>query len=181
MLDSGATCSAISADLVAELGARVQQLPLTLRTFDAKSTATRDITSFSVTNLDESLEFKISNALVSTKLGTDRDCPPQQEITDRYPHLKGVHFNKLTNPAVRVILDAKMAVYWLPQEVRMGQPDQPVAMLSKLGWYLIGDDRGPNQRGQERETHSQKPRNETTSKQPLRDPETGSRYRKRAL
>ena len=82
----------------------------------------------------------------------DRDCPPQQEITDRYPHLKGVHFNKLTNPAVRVILDAKMAVYWLPQEVRMGQPDQPVAMLSKLGWYLIGDDKARYQRGQEMET-----------------------------
>ena len=33
-----------------------------------------------------------------------------------------------------------MAVYWLPQEVRMGQPDQPVAILLRLGWYLIGDD-----------------------------------------
>ena len=79
LLDSGATCSAIASDLVTEIGARVQQLPLTLRTFDAKSTATRDITSFSVTNLDESLEFKISNALVSERLGTDKDRPPSKK------------------------------------------------------------------------------------------------------
>ena len=52
----------------------------------------------------------------------------------------------------------------------MGQPDQPVAMLSKLGWYLIGDDRAQTPRVQGIESHPQAPRKETVSKRPPRKP-----------
>ena len=116
LLDSGATCSAISSDLAQEIEAKVNQIPLTLRTFGAKSTTYREVTSFTVTNLFETLTMKVENALVSDLLGTDRDKPPSNEITKRYPHLKDVHFTGLRNPAVRLILDAKHAHSWLPKE-----------------------------------------------------------------
>ena len=148
LLDSGATCSAISSDLAQEIEAKVNQIPLTLRTFGAKSTTYRKVTSFTVHNLFETLTMKVKNALVSDLLGTDRDKPPNNEITERYPHLKDVHFTKLRNPAVRLILDAKHAHSWLPKDVRIGRTTQPVAVLSKLGWYLIGDDKDDDDTGQ---------------------------------
>ena len=88
--------------------------------------------------------MKVENALVSDLLGTDKDKPPSNEITKRYTHLKDVHFTGLENPAVRLILDAKHAHSWLPKDVRIGRTTQPVAVLSKLGWYLIGNDKNDN-------------------------------------
>ena len=141
LLDSGATCSAISSDLVTELGANVNEIPLTLRTFNAKSTAPRKVASFSVANLFDTLEIKIENALVSDFLGTDNERPPDNEITTRYAHLSDVRFTKLQNPAIRLILSARHAWCWLPKIIRANRTDQPVGVYSRLGWYLIGHDR----------------------------------------
>ena len=112
------------------MGARISQIPLTLRTFNAKNTAWRDVTSFTVTNLDETLKLEINNALVSDLFSTDKDRPPRNSMTRRHAHLKNVKFYELEDPMVGLIIDAKHAWSWLPIEVRMGGIDQPLVNKS---------------------------------------------------
>ena len=138
LLDSRATCSAIASDIIDKIEGDIRQLPLTLRTFGAKSTSYREVSSFTVSDLNENITIPIENALVSDLLSTDNETPPRNDLTSKYPHLIDVTLDELEDPLIGIILDAKHSWAWLAQEARVGEPHQPIGILSQLGWYLIG-------------------------------------------
>ena len=113
MLDCAATCSAISLDLAHRLNAQIDTLPIDLRTFGYAECSQRDVVSFSVTNLNETFEVGIKNALVHEQLSTENESPPRNYMTRRFEHLSDVKFNELRNPLIGVILDAKFAHTWM--------------------------------------------------------------------
>ena len=62
MFDSGASCSAISLDLVNKIGVDTKKLNIRLGTFDHEIVAEREVTSFLVSNLNGDLEISVENA-----------------------------------------------------------------------------------------------------------------------
>ena len=137
MLDCAATCSAISLDLAHRLDARIDTLPINLRTFGYAELSQRDVISFTVTDLMETFELEIKNALVHELLSTENESPPRNYMTRRFEHLNDVRFNELTDPLIGVILDAKFAHTWMvPLASRSGKSTEPIAILTKFGWAL---------------------------------------------
>ena len=112
MFDSGASCSAISLDLVHRIGVNTQNLNIRLGTFDHEIVAEREVTSFLVSNLNGDLEISVENALVGTVLSTENEVPPRSNQLVKYPHLRNLNFDQLSDPTVGLILDAKYAIFF---------------------------------------------------------------------
>ena len=110
MFDSGASCSAISLDLVNRIGVDTKKLNIRLGTFDHETVAEREVASFSISDLHDSIELSVKNALVGTVLSTENETPPHPDQLVQYSHLKNLVFNQLSDPTVGLILDAKFAV-----------------------------------------------------------------------
>ena len=78
MFDSGASLSAINSDLVNKIASPVQKIDIRLGTFDAETVAEREVTSFSISNLQGNLSIQVNNALVGNILSTENEVPPSQ-------------------------------------------------------------------------------------------------------
>ena len=138
MLDTAATCSCIMTDLASRISAKIKYLSIKLGTFGGESTSIREVASFQVKNLLETVELEVNNALVSDILSTESECPPRNSMTSRFPHLSDVVFDELEDNSVGLILDAKFAWTWMSREYRMGAKEDPIAILTHFGWSLIG-------------------------------------------
>ena len=109
LLDTGANCSAISKSLVDKLKAPVKTHKIKLGTFDHNSTQRREVASFEVSNLNESISIKINNALVGNLLSTEGETPPSKDDLKKFVHLKDKALNDLEDKTVGLLLDAKHA------------------------------------------------------------------------
>ena len=76
LIDTGANTSAVTESLCNELNAPRKSISVKLNTFDSSSNATRQITSFKVTNLSNTFELKVENALIGSQLSTEKEKPP---------------------------------------------------------------------------------------------------------
>ena len=138
MFDSGASLSAINSDLVNKISSPVQKIDIRLGTFDAETVAEREVTSFSISNLQGNLSIQVNNALVGNILSTENEVPPSQSQLKDYPHLANLPFPQLEDPTVGIILDAKYAHHFLTGELTIGETDEPIAITTDFGNALIG-------------------------------------------
>ena len=109
-----------------------------LGTFNEETIAERDVASFRVTDLTQNFELKIEHALVGDIYTSKHELPPSDEITSKFPHLKGLRFIELEDKSVNVILGAKFAHSYLTGEVRVGKENEPFAILTAFGPALVG-------------------------------------------
>ena len=72
----------------------------------------------------ESLPIKSNRALTKTELNT-------------WSHLKGLHLPKLSS-AVRLLIGMDNPQLFWTLEKRRGEPGQPFAVRTRLGWSLVG-------------------------------------------
>ena len=109
LFDSGASCSAISSDLVHKINAPISSLNIHLGTFDNQSVADREVASFVITDLNESIEINVNNALIGSILSTEHEAPPRRNNFKNYPHLADLPISELEHDSIDIILDAKKA------------------------------------------------------------------------
>ena len=77
LLDTGANICAIDKDIVMKLDMNVDKLKLNLRRFDDEmETAEKDVTSFEISDLNNTFVLPIKNALISKKLTAGNEFPP---------------------------------------------------------------------------------------------------------
>ena len=67
---------------------------------------------------------------------------PQQkvapnDIKNRWPHLKDIPF-ETSNKEISVLIGPDLPQLHINYDVRVGENDHPVGMLTKLGWVLLG-------------------------------------------
>ena len=147
LLDTGANCSAITDELCIKINAPLKTLNIRLGTFDQNSVSAREVASFKVSNLTESFEINVDNALVGNFLSTQNEKPPRAANLNHYDHLKDLVFNELEDDTIGLLLDAKFAWAFMTGQVYMGENDQPIGVETKFGMTVIGpasaDDRSP--------------------------------------
>ena len=88
LVDTGANTSAITESLCSELDAPRKSIGVKLNSFDNSSNAKRAITSFKVTNLNNTFELSVENALIGNLLSTEGERPPTQEDLEPFEHLR---------------------------------------------------------------------------------------------
>ena len=109
-----------------------------LSTVSDKSTQSRPVTNFSVSNLTETYSLDVEKALISNLLSTENEIPPQNEDLQNFDHLKIFEVNELENKSIGVLLDAKYAHSFCTQTPIIGNSDEPIGLITKFGLALIG-------------------------------------------
>ena len=138
LLDSGATCNAITESMTLQIQAPVKTASVKLGTFSDESTRNRTIASFTVTDLNEKINLKIENALVGEIFSAKSEFPDTGQLADRYPHLRNINFPSLEDKSIGVIIGAKFASQWLTGKIVKGKSDEPVALFTPFGPTLVG-------------------------------------------
>ena len=138
LLDSGASCNAITEQLALQIEAPIQPLTVKLVTFDEESITERPIATFRVTDLSQKFELKIDNALVGSIPASHAEFPDPEKLTERFTHLRGVNFPTLEDKTVGIIIGAKFAPKWMTGGVKMGKENEPFALLTPFGPALVG-------------------------------------------
>ena len=138
MLDSAATTSAILFNIADSIGAEIYQTPCVLSTFNSREESLRDFTNFTVQPIDGTFDIDVENALVGSILTTERDRPPKNHDISHLSYLKDVRFHELDDPTVGIILGARFAWTWIGGEIRVNSRHDPVCLLTKFGWTILG-------------------------------------------
>ena len=138
LIDTGANTWAITESLCRELNAPQNSISVQLNTFDNSSNATREITSFKVTNLSNTFELTVENALIGSQSSTEREKTPTQRELNCFEHLKDLRICVLENKEINLLLYAKFAYYFCIGDNRIGNHDEPLALGTKFGHAIIG-------------------------------------------
>ena len=139
LFDSGASCSAVSSNLVNKIAAPISSLNIHLGTFDNQSVADREVASFVITDLNETIEINVNNALIGSILSTESESPPRKNQLKDYPHLADLPISELEHDSIDIILDAKYAHLFLSGEVRRSDNCNTLGIFGSFGWSIIGE------------------------------------------
>ena len=114
LLDTGANTSAITNSLCEELEIPKTFINVNLNTFDQSSNKKRAIASFKVTDLNNTFELNVENALVGELLSTENELPPTSHDLNQFEHLKNLKFNELASfrRKIRVLFLYWSKLYW---------------------------------------------------------------------
>ena len=63
------------------------------------------------------------------------------DIKKRWPHLKDIPL-ETSNKEISVLIGADLPQLHISYDIRVGENDHPVGMLTKLGWVLLGGKAG---------------------------------------
>ena len=59
-------------------------------------------------------------------------------MTIGFPHLRGINLERTSNKGISILIGADMPELHLQRDTRIGDNDQPVGLMTTLGWVLIG-------------------------------------------
>ena len=138
LLDSGASCSAISTSLCLQIEAPTEKRSMTLSTFNNKDVSEKPLADFYVSDLSETLSFHVTKAIVGEIFSVECEIPPYPPHIATLPHLKDIQFPTIPDGSVQLILGVRLARAIFKGEVREGGENDPLAMFTPFGPVLAG-------------------------------------------
>ncbi|KAK3724598.1 hypothetical protein QZH41_001749 [Actinostola sp. cb2023] len=87
--------------------------------------------------LDEPV--KIDGAWVVNKMNVPVIKYDQEQPSNRWKHLEGVPLPDIKETEAKLLIGSNMAHLLVHLEIRQGQPDEPIAVRTALGWTLFGN------------------------------------------
>ena len=138
LLDSGASCCGVTRYDTNKLKIKRGSVECEVTSWNKTEEGPHDTASFTVRSLDGTLELDIEEALVSDKLAAKYEVPIRQKYTKNYPYMEDVVINDLDHDNVGVLLGSRFIRHFFGKEVRMGEPHEPVALLTDFGWVVTG-------------------------------------------
>ena len=142
LIDSGAGSSYVSAKLIELL--RVKPTEVQTKTIDMLMTS--KVARLEVYDLElQAVNHQFSLSVKATKVDKTEllyiDNPNYRALTDKYPHLRGVNVHdddtKASLPIHMVLGSREYARIKTEMKPRIGQETEPIAELTKFGWFLM--------------------------------------------
>ena len=139
LLDDASTKTYINADVAAELGLRGHPQKVKVNVLNGQ------VETFETTPVECTLESLDGKSFKITAFTTNR-VTGNMRVTDwstcaeRWPHIKEITFHQLrSRPIVDLLIGLDSAdLHYSFKDVR-GEPGQPIARLTPLGWTCVGD------------------------------------------
>ena len=100
--------------------------------------ADRDVATFQICNINETVTLTLNNALVADTLSTETEKPTRNEDLQKFDHLRDLEVNELENSAIGVLIDSKFARHFFLGNARTGGEDEPIAIETDFGFTMIG-------------------------------------------
>lgn len=139
LLDDGSTQTYINEDVAQELGlkGRAQRISVNVLNSKTETFMSREV-KFQLESMDGSVAFSMKG-LTMNKVTGALPVIDWNKHKDRWQHLKGIPFPKVTSrPVVDVLIGIDYMVAHTSLRDVCGEPEEPVARLTPLGWTCVG-------------------------------------------
>lgn len=70
-----------------------------------------------------------------------------ENVKRKYPYMKNLPISSYTKARPTILIGLSHSYLLVPFEKRMGKPNEPVALKTKLGWFVFGNITTSNENG----------------------------------
>ncbi|XP_041773788.1 uncharacterized protein LOC121594522 [Anopheles merus] len=140
-LDAGSSLTLMEEDLANKLGLQGRQYPLTM-TWTQNLTVEQDTSrrvQLTIVN-DQGKEFLLKEVRTVKNLQLPQQTIDTNRLLALYPHLKGIKIESFTNAYPTILIGLSHSHLIMPLDRRMGRPEEPMAIKTKLGWIIFGNE-----------------------------------------
>jgi hypothetical protein len=139
LLDSGSTHSFCSEALTRKLGVFGSRDTISLTTLDQTQIITNThVVSLEVADLDDNTHIDMTSVLTRPKLNVSSSHIVEQEELEKWTHLRDIQLPEVNTSEVHMLIGQDVPDVMIPQEIRKGNPGDPYAIRTILGWTLNG-------------------------------------------
>ncbi|XP_070196539.1 uncharacterized protein [Littorina saxatilis] len=123
------------------LGAQDSVLTLTTMTSKAETVECKSFTNLRVRAYDSKETLKVPKAYSHPEISVDRSQIPTRDTILSMSHLEHIAhcFPPLLDAPIAILLGVNVSEALRPLEVVFGEPGQPNAQRTRLGWGLVGE------------------------------------------
>ena len=138
-LDDGSDTSYIRSEVVTALGIQADDKELTLSTLTDRNVRVKSkFVNIEISGLEEDTKRRI-DVWTMEELCSGMSVPDWSRHQQSWEHLKGLQFHKVPGrKTVDILIGADHPELALALEERMGEPGEPVARRTPLGWTCVG-------------------------------------------
>ncbi|XP_062703577.1 uncharacterized protein LOC134286030 [Aedes albopictus] len=138
-LDEGSEMTLVEESIVRNLGVRGVAQPLTLQwTGNIKRRESASERLSLEVESEDGIHHDLKDAHTVKKLYLPRQSVDFREISNQYPHLRGLNVANHFGEEPKILIGLNNAFLLAPLESRVGNPNQPIAVRSHLGWTIYG-------------------------------------------
>ncbi|XP_055585122.1 uncharacterized protein LOC129737973 [Uranotaenia lowii] len=138
-IDEGSSITLIEDNLARELELKGIPQPLTLQWTAnvVRHEALSECVCVEISG-DGGDRFQLSDAHTVKKMHLPSQLIDFQQISNQYPHLRGLFAATHTGEEPRILIGLNNVFLFAPLESRVGDPSEPIAVRSHLGWTIYG-------------------------------------------
>ncbi|XP_065091440.1 uncharacterized protein LOC135712376 [Ochlerotatus camptorhynchus] len=139
-LDEGSSYTLVEKPLISKLGVRGVTQPLRVTWTAGVSRIEKDSqrVDLFISALGSAQRFQIKSAHTVESLKLPQHTLSLTEIVKQYSHLHGVPVTDFQQATPQILIGLKDIHLYAPIESRIGRPEEPIAVRSKLGWTVYG-------------------------------------------
>ncbi|XP_058817813.1 uncharacterized protein LOC131681120 [Topomyia yanbarensis] len=139
-LDDGSSRTLVDEDIAIQLGVTGDSLPLCLQwTANMKRIETdSQRIALKIRGEAEVTKFTLNDVRTVSKLDLPRQSLRYAELAESFPYLKGLPIKDYENALPRILIGNDNAHVTAMHKIRVGQPGEPIAAKSRLGWTVYG-------------------------------------------
>lgn len=87
---------------------------------------------------DANRSYKLKDVRTVKNLNLPQQSLNVPELSERYPHLKGIPLASYQNVQPTILIGADHTYVSVPTRTKEGGPNEPVAFKTRLGWTILG-------------------------------------------
>ncbi|XP_054752108.2 uncharacterized protein LOC129257739 [Lytechinus pictus] len=142
LLDQASDVSLCDESLVHELGITGKRRDFHLTTVNEKNTKKSGLeVNLSVKGLNCTEQIDMPKVWTVSKLPISGELIPDQRDIQKWNHLKGIEFPRIQERDIKLLIGGDIPEAFWVLEQRRGNKKEPFAILSPLGWTLMGPTR----------------------------------------
>ena len=138
LLDNGSNATLLTQDIVEQLDLKGKSRRLSVNNAVLKKSEVESkLVNFDLSDSHPN-KLKIENAWVVSSLDVNHKNFDITNLKEKFKHLQGVPIPSLTPGGVSLIIRADFPELQIHFDFRQGDPCEPYAVKTKLGWTIMG-------------------------------------------
>ncbi|XP_065076052.1 uncharacterized protein LOC135699688 [Ochlerotatus camptorhynchus] len=143
-LDEGSSFSLVESSITNQLKATGKPQPLRVTWTAGMTRLEREsmVLNLTISAVGSKELFSMEKVHTVEELKLPVQSLNYQELVERYSHLQNLPLAEYTNDSPKILIGLKHLHLFAPIESRIGQPGEPIAIKSRLGWTVYGPQEG---------------------------------------
>ena len=139
-LDGGSNISLCTTNLMQRLKLRGAEVTTKIEGVTGSKHHQGFVVAMKLKGLQETELISLPSVLAVKELPNFKESIPTNKVVSKYNHLTGLNFPEMPQRKVEILIGADVWQAHVIHESIEGEPDQPRALTTGLGWTLFGPD-----------------------------------------